>query len=254
MSLLITLGVPAVLFIAFERIFALRPQRVFRAGWRTDLCHALFDAIPAGAVLGILRTSVGGVLRDLTPDAVRTTIGALPFLLELALVVVICELGMYWSHRIEHESPFLWRFHAVHHSSPELDWLATQRNHPIDGIFRKAFLVPVYAVGFSTGCLAIYLAAYYIWSFVLHANVRWRFGSLEAVVASPIFHRWHHADDLEARNTNYSPIFSLTDRIFGTLHRSNRIPSTYGIDTPMPSAYVGQLAEPFRSRQTASTA
>ena len=252
MFLLITFGVPAVLFIAFERVFAIRQQRVFRTGWRTDVCHALFDIVPLAIVLGFLHTSVGGWLRDLTPAFVRDVIAAPPFVVELAIVVVVCELGMYWSHRMEHQVPLLWRFHAVHHSSPELDWLSTQRNHPVDGMVRKAFLIPMYAVGFSAVCISIYLVVYYFWSFVVHANVRWRFGPLEPVIASPTFHRWHHADERAARDTNYSPLLPAVDRVFGTLRQPDHLPPSYGIDGPMPTGYLGQLAFPFRPRKAAT--
>ncbi|MGQ0804632.1 MAG: sterol desaturase family protein [Actinomycetota bacterium] len=247
----LTLGVPAVLFIAFERVFALRPQRVLRSGWRTDVCHALIDVIPVGIILTLLHSTVGEALRGLTPGPARAAIGALPFAVQLALIVVVCELGMYWSHRLEHEIPFLWRFHAVHHSSTELDWLSTQRNHPVDGIFRKAFLVPLYAVGFSAVGLGVYLVAYYFWSFVVHANVTWRFGKLEGVIASPEFHRWHHAAEIEARDTNYAPLFPVVDRVFGTLRRPGRMPRGYGSDAPVPTGYLPQLAYPFRPRQAA---
>jgi sterol desaturase/sphingolipid hydroxylase (fatty acid hydroxylase superfamily) len=248
--LLITLGVPAVLFIAFERVFPIRRQGVFRPGWTTDLCHALFDIVPLAIVLGFLHTSVGGWLRDLTPASVRDAIAAPPFVVELAIVVVVCELGMYWSHRIEHQVPFLWRFHAVHHSSLELDWLSTQRNHPVDGMVRKAFLIPMYAVGFSAACISLYLVVYYFWSFVVHANVNWRFGPLEPMIASPTFHRWHHSDERAARDTNFSPLLPAFDRVFGTWRQPEKLPASYGSDAPVPTGYVGQLAFPFRRTRT----
>jgi sterol desaturase/sphingolipid hydroxylase (fatty acid hydroxylase superfamily) len=251
MFLFITLGVPAVLFIAFERVFALRPQRVLRSGWFTDVCHALFDVLPIAMILALLHSTVGEALRDLTPGPVRAAIGALPFAVALVVVVGLCELGMYWTHRVEHEVPFLWRFHAVHHSSTELDWLSTQRNHPVDGIVRKAFLVPMFAVGFSGVAIGIYLVAYYFWSFVVHANVQWRFGRLEGVIASPEFHRWHHAAELEARDTNFAPLLPVFDRLFGTFRRHERLPRSYGSDAPVPPGYVGQLAYPFRASEAA---
>jgi sterol desaturase/sphingolipid hydroxylase (fatty acid hydroxylase superfamily) len=247
----LTLGVPAVLFIAFERVFELRPQRVLRSGWRTDVCHALIDVIPVGIILTLLHTTIGEALRGFTSSPARATVGALPFAVQLGLIVVVCELGMYWSHRLEHEIPFLWRFHAVHHSSRDLDWLSTQRSHPIDGIFRKAFLVPLYAVGFSPVGIGIYLVAYYFWSFVVHANVTWRFGRLEAVVASPAFHRWHHAAEPAARDTNYAPLLPVFDRLFGTLRQPDRRPRAYGSDALVPAGYLGQLAFPFRPREAA---
>jgi sterol desaturase/sphingolipid hydroxylase (fatty acid hydroxylase superfamily) len=247
MGIVLMTAVPAFVFIALERVCSIRPQRILRPGWRTDLCHFLLDAVPVTLMLIVLDTTFGQALRQLTPGPLRAAIGALPFVVQLGVVVVLCELGMYWSHRLEHEIPLLWRFHAVHHSSTEVDWLSTQRTHPVDGVFRRLFLVPVYAIGFSVTCLGIYLVAYYLWSFVVHANLRVRFGRLEGVVASPEFHRWHHAAEPDAVDTNYAPLLPVFDRIFGTWRRPGRWPRSYGCDAPVPAGYVAQLAYPFRT-------
>ncbi len=253
MSLALAVVVPALVFVVLERVFAIRPQRVLRPGWITDVYHFLLDAVPVTVMLILLDTTVGRGLRGLTPEAVRDSVAALPFAAQLVAVTALCELGMYWSHRLEHQVPVLWRFHAVHHSSTEVDWLSTQRTHPVDGAFRRLFLVPVFAIGFSVTAIGIYLGAYYAWSFVVHANLRWKFGPLEGVVASPAFHRWHHAAEGDAVNTNYAPLFPVFDRVFGTLRRPDRWPTSYGCDAPVPTGYLRQLAYPFRPGESART-
>lgn len=249
MNLVLWLAGPAVVFIGLERCFSLRRQRVLRSGWRTDACHFLLGALAVGVILLLVNATLGQVLRGLTPEPARAAIGGLPFVVQLSLVVGLAELGMYWSHRLEHEIPFLWRFHAVHHSSTELDWLSTQRTHPIDGVFRQLFLVPLYAIGFPVGCLGIYLTAYYLWSFLVHANLRWKLGPLEGVIASPEFHHWHHAAEPAARDTNYAPLLPVIDRLFGTFQRPGGMPRRYGSDAPVPPGYLPQLAYPFRPHE-----
>ena len=67
---------------------------------------------------------------------------------------ILADLGFYTVHRLFHKIPWLWKFHAVHHSIEEMDWLAADRVHPIDQIFTKgASLLPVFALGFAAGPL-----------------------------------------------------------------------------------------------------
>jgi sterol desaturase/sphingolipid hydroxylase (fatty acid hydroxylase superfamily) len=235
------------LFALLERRFALRPQRIFRAGWACDAAHFFLNVIPGALLVAVLLATVGTMLRGVVPFGLRTTIAAQPVLVQLVGTFLLSELGMYWSHRIEHELPFFWRFHAVHHSSPQLDWLSTQRTHPVDGAIRKLFIIPVYALGFSATCVAIYFVVYYFWSFLEHANIRVRFGPLRWIMASPEFHHWHHADEPSAVNKNYAPLLPVFDVLFGTCHLPRRMPAAYGTPEPVPSGYLGQIAYPFRA-------
>jgi sterol desaturase/sphingolipid hydroxylase (fatty acid hydroxylase superfamily) len=85
------------------------------------------------------------------------------------------------------------------------------------------------------------------WGFFIYANLRWRFGPLEWLVATPAFHHWHHTNDGPAYvNKNYAPMLPWIDRIFGTLYLpKDKRPEHYGIDSPIPSDLFGQLSQPF---------
>ncbi len=92
----------------------------------------------------------------------------------------------YWIHRAFHHVPWLWRFHAVHHSSRVLDWLAGSRLHVVDVIATRGLvLVPVFLLGFSRGALYAYLVLVSFHAVFIHANVRFRFGWLDRVIATP---------------------------------------------------------------------
>ena len=88
------------------------------------------------------------------------------------------------------------------------------------------------------------------WGFFIHANLRWRLGWLESVIATPAFHRWHHTNDGD-RDHNYASTLPIYDRLFGTWHLPKRgVPSVFGTDTAVPDGLLGQLLGPLgRSRR-----
>ena len=113
----------------------------------------------------------------------------------------ISEFLIYWGHRFSHELPLLWRFHAVHHSSPNLDWLAGERRHPMDQIFMSFFVgIPMVLSGFSLVDLLIVGAIQNVWDMTIHANLGWRLKFLDGIWVTSEFHHWHHSIDKEARD------------------------------------------------------
>ena len=95
-----------------------------------------------------------------------------------------------------------------------------------------------------------------MWAFFVHANLYWRFGPLEWLVATPAFHHWHHTND-EHRDHNYAALLPVIDRLFGTHHLPNHWPPVYGVDEPVAPSFVGQMLDPLsapapRSRQAAA--
>jgi sterol desaturase/sphingolipid hydroxylase (fatty acid hydroxylase superfamily) len=85
-----------------------------------------------------------------------------------------------------------------------------------------------------------------MWGFLIHANVRWRFGILESLLASPAFHHWHHTNDSEHINKNYASMLPWVDRLFGTFYLpKTHWPDQYGVGQPTASTLSGQLWEPL---------
>jgi sterol desaturase/sphingolipid hydroxylase (fatty acid hydroxylase superfamily) len=83
----------------------------------------------------------------------------------------------------------------------------------------------------------------------VHANLNWTLGPLRYVVATPVFHRWHHTSMEEGGNTNFAGTFPLWDVLFGTFRMPrDRLPEQYGVDDQpsFPREIMGQLAYPFR--------
>jgi sterol desaturase/sphingolipid hydroxylase (fatty acid hydroxylase superfamily) len=187
------------------------------------------------------------VAERIVPASFQATIGGLPYWVQIPAVILLSDLGFYWTHRMFHAVPWLWRFHSIHHSIEELDWLAAARVHPVDQILTKgASLVPLFALGFSEWAIGVYALLYQWQSVLIHSNVRIGFGPLRFLVASPEFHHWHHSSQREARDRNFAGQLSFLDALFGSLHLPRgQAPTTYGLDEPMPQRYALQLLYPF---------
>jgi sterol desaturase/sphingolipid hydroxylase (fatty acid hydroxylase superfamily) len=243
----------AAIFVPLERLVAVHPQRIFRKQFATDIVYYFVNSVLIGVVLAIPLSLLAALVHTVLPSGFLAAVAHLPVWVRLALSLLLAETGFYWGHRWSHEMPLLWRFHAVHHSAEDVDFLSNTRAHPVDMVFtRLCGFIPVFALGLAQGPAlpAVVIVIATIWGFFIHANVRWRFGFLESVVATPFFHRWHHTNDAY-RDRNYAAMLPLLDHLFGTFHRPAHWPTEYGIDTPMPATFGGQLLSPLSPREPA---
>jgi sterol desaturase/sphingolipid hydroxylase (fatty acid hydroxylase superfamily) len=249
MDLLKGLLITALIFVPLEYLLALHPkQKIFRRAWANDLIYQLVNGQIIAFMLGGLVVGIIMVAGWAIPSAVQNAVAAQPYWLQIIEIVLLSDIGFYLAHRAFHEIPILWKFHMVHHSIEELDWLAAARVHPLDQIITKGFsLLPVFSLGFSEIAIGISLMIYGWQSVLIHSNVRIKFGPFRWVFASPEFHHWHHSNDREARDKNFAGQLPFLDLMFGTLHMPRgRMPERYGIDEKLPRTYPGQLAYPFR--------
>lgn len=173
-----------------------------------------------------------------------------PMWTQVLLGIVVAEIGFYWGHRIAHEWPVLWRFHAVHHSVMRLWIVNTGRFHFVDAlksiVLGAAILL---ALGAPMEVLTWLSAITAFIGMLTHCNVDMRFGPLSWLFNTPELHRWHHSRDLREGNKNYSENIMLWDHVFGTYYntRAYRPPKDIGIDEHMPAGFLQQLAWPFRT-------
>jgi sterol desaturase/sphingolipid hydroxylase (fatty acid hydroxylase superfamily) len=212
--------ITCLVFVPLERLFALhREQKIFRRAWGNDLIFLFLNGLLTKlGLLAVIAATMFAALH-IVPTEFQIWIGGLPYWVQIPLIIVLSDLGAYWTHRMFHGVPWLWRFHAIHHSSEELDWPAAVRVHPVDQILtRGVSLVPIVALGFSEWSIGVYALLYQWQSFLIHANVRFRFGPLRLLFASPEFHHWHHSNDRDARDKNFAGQLPFLDALFGTLH------------------------------------
>ena len=244
-GLVFGLVVLVAIFVPMEKLFALHPRKTLRNGWRTDAVHFIVNnvLITIGLVVALV-VAIVALHWMVNPD-LQAIVQSQAGWLQLLEAVIVADLTQYWAHRATHEVPLLWRFHKVHHSIDQMDWLAAGRLHPIDSVFtRAATILPLYFLGFSRATFGAYLAFTAFMAIFIHANVRFRFGPLRWLTATPQFHHWHHA--YAPVNKNFAGQLPLLDVVFGTSYLPrHQMPEAYGIDESTPKGYLAQLAWPF---------
>lgn len=241
------------LFVPLERVFPARPeQTVLREEWREDMFYYLISSMLV-QVLGFITLAPAHYINATADlDAVRAYIVALPFWVQVLIIMAATDFVQYWVHRTFHTVPFLWHFHAIHHSTKKLDWLAGARMHFIEiAILRSLTALPMFTLGFDPAAIQAYLLIVYFYSSFIHANIGWTFGWLERWLVSPRYHHWHHGSDRAAIDINYASHFPIYDWLFGTHHlpEDDAWPQSYGVvgDT-VPRGYWRQFLYPFSSK------
>lgn len=247
---LLTLAAAAVIFMPLERFFPLhRGQSWRRRDLTTDVLHFFLSGFMIRTGAFALTVILSAAAISVVPAGLREAIRAQPGWLQFAELLILADLGFYAAHRIVHAVPLLWRFHAVHHSSEQLDWLATYRVHPVDQIFNSMLIaLPSLILGFEPGPLIAYALLYRWHAIWLHSNVRVPIGPLGWLIATPHYHHWHHADEQQAYDRNFGGQLTVWDRLFGTYFEEARLPHRYGLGGEVPDGYVAQLVSPFRLR------
>jgi sterol desaturase/sphingolipid hydroxylase (fatty acid hydroxylase superfamily) len=230
-------------------------QAWFRAGYLTDLAYWLFTPLVTRVATSIAVALVaapiayvlwGRVDRDLIMHGWGPA-GRLPLWVQAIGLLVVGDFIGYWLHRAFHRGK-LWRFHAIHHSSRDLDWLSAVRLHPVnDVLMRVASAVPLLLTGFAPVALAGIAPLLTILAILIHANVDWDWGPLRSVIASPRFHRWHHTSEHEGLDKNFAGLLPMWDILFGTYYLpKGKVPALFGTNTQVPPGLGGQIVFPFR--------
>lgn len=252
---LLNLFLLALLFVPLERFFPRVPEQgTFRLGWTTDGLHFLASHLLVQLLSFLILLPAVTLSRFVEPRGLAAAVRGLPLGVQFLAAVLVADLAQYAVHRLFHQVPLLWRFHAIHHSSQKLDWLAGSRLHVVDAVATRALvLVPLHLAGFAEPALYAYLVFVSFHAVFIHANLRFSFGWLEGLLVTPRFHHWHHAAAPEARDRNFAVHLPWLDRWLGTAHLPAAAwPERYGIaGNPVPEGYLAQLVDPLRSRRAA---
>ena len=248
---LLELLVLALIFIPMERIWTLRDAKIFRQGWQTDLKHFFLSHAGVQVLSFLTMIPVQVLFAWVVKFPFQKYVAAQPLVLQFVEILFVSDMVSDWVHRAFHKIPWLWSFHAIHHSSLHMDWLAGSRSHVVDTIVNRFFgFVPIFILGFAQPALYAYILFVSFHAVYIHANVNHRWPYLRWVLATPEFHHWHHTSDEEGIDKNFAVFLSVIDVIFGTAHLPDHWPQRYGTTKfQPPETYVGQLVYPFQKRE-----
>ena len=247
----------SLLFVLLERIRPWRKdQPLLRDGWLTDLAHITFNGyvfrrvfFSAASVYAAVQFSHAmesfGVWDQLSSAVMRGK----PLLLQWIMLFLIQDFLKWCIHNLLHRVPFLWQFHKVHHSVKIMDWIGNMRYHWMEiVVYNSLLFVPLSFLGFEPSLFYSIAILEIIIGHFNHSNINFDLRWLGYIVNNPRMHIWHHADEPEAVNKNFSVMLSLWDWLFGTAYMpSGRTPSRLGFEgiEKYPSRFLSQQLFPL---------
>ena len=247
--MLLDLLLMTVIFIPLELFFPRnKEQTKFHEEWRTDLVYFVISHLFIQFFGVITQKPAMLFFGWIGLDGVHAWVQNLPFIAALFLAFFSTDLFQYWAHRIFHNHVYLWRFHSVHHSTKNMDWLAGSRTHFIDIFFTRAMtFIPLYVLGFSQPVFNSYIIFIAIHAVLIHANTRINFGPIKYIFTTPQYHHWHHCEDPGFYGKNFASIFPFIDMLFGTYYLPGNVwPKGTGVhEGEYPKGFIKQSVYPF---------
>lgn len=222
----------------------------------TDICYWFFVPVFARVMrIGLLIVGAAVLFKIRDADELiafyengHGPLSQMPLWLQAAVYLIAADFMLYWLHRLFHSGRY-WKYHAVHHSAVELDWISAARFHPINLFFGTVAVDVILLVAGISPNVLVWIGPFVTFhSAFVHANMNWTLGPLRYVLATPVFHRWHHTPLSQGGNTNFAGSFPIWDVMFGTfVMPENELPQVYGRDeATMPPEIIGQMAFPYR--------
>jgi sterol desaturase/sphingolipid hydroxylase (fatty acid hydroxylase superfamily) len=139
---------------------------------------------------------------------------------------LLLDFLQYAVHRCQHAVPWLWRFHALHHSDPDVDVTTSVRHHPIEYLIAAGFYwAAVLGLDVPVTVVVIHSLAVFAAAAVTHGNMRMPQSLerlLQPVVITLDLHLVHHSIEYDEANANFGAVLSVWDRLFGTYRRLPR--------------------------------
>ena len=216
----------SLLAVALWEFYQPRRQREFPTLWRRlgNLGIWLFNIVLAAFIFAPPDTfrpqleAVFGVALPSWPITEQWSSFVAAFLL--------LDFLQYATHRCQHAVPFLWRFHALHHSDPDVDVTTSVRHHPIEYLLASGFYwVAIWALDIPVAVAIIHASTVFAAAAVTHGNTslpEWLERLLQPVVITLDLHLVHHSVAYDEANANFGAVLSIWDRLFGTYLRLTR--------------------------------
>ena len=229
----------AVLFIIpiFIILIGLEALVAYRRGIQVNHAADMISSLSSG-LTNATRNGIqfGAVLISYTWLVNHITIYKVENLWLAVIIAFVAEdFAGYWFHRMNHRINFFWNRHVIHHSSEEYNLSCALRQSISDNIkFFAILLIPAAVMGIPPYLFAIIGPVHLFLQFWYHTRLIDKMGVLEKILVTPSHHRVHHAINPEYLDKNYSQIFIIWDKLFGTFQPEKKsIPPVYGILRPV---------------------
>jgi sterol desaturase/sphingolipid hydroxylase (fatty acid hydroxylase superfamily) len=168
----------------------------------------------------------------------------------LVLDLVLLDLWIYWWHRANHEVPFLWRFHQVHHLDEHLDSTTGVRFH-FGEVLLSALVRALVIIVFDLPLASVlaFEALVLIGAIFHHSDARLPArleAALSRVIVTPSIHWVHHHKVRADTDSNYGTIFSFWDPLFRSRSRTRRFATMpIGIEGRRDRPLLRLITTPF---------
>jgi sterol desaturase/sphingolipid hydroxylase (fatty acid hydroxylase superfamily) len=238
-------------FYTLENLSPLLENKIDK--WKHAKTNFVFlsTTVVINAVFGLL---TAGIFLKLNVDQIGFLhMIELPVWLELLIAVLFLDFfAQFFTHYLLHKVKFLWRFHMVHHSDTHVDVTTGTRHHPGDYIIRESFsLIAIIMMGMPFSYYILYRILTIFFTYFTHANLAlpsWLDQLISYVFVTPRIHKFHHHDVRPWTDSNFGNMFSIWDRLFGTMVDGDPKTINYGVDilnSREADSTIYQLKVPF---------
>ncbi len=210
------------------------------AKWMKKDVYSGMDTISSlsSGMTNVLKSLLGLSIVIVSYEWMESKIGIFDIQSSVALYLIAfvgIDFASYWAHRFNHTINVMWNRHIIHHSSEEFNLPCALRQEISEVLGVYFFLsIPLALLGIPPEVIGVVAPIHLFAQFWYHTTLIGRMGFLEYILMTPSHHRVHHAVNPEYLDKNYSAIFVLWDRWFGTFQEEKEeIPPVYGTVKPV---------------------
>ena len=242
-----TFGLIALLL---ERAMPFEKQWLRGTDWNLDFIYYIINyLIKVSAQFSFIWLSTYMVFFDWFPTT-------LPFWVQVILALTLIDFFLFFVHWQSHKYQWLWKLHAIHHSSERLYFLNGEKRHAIHQILEGGpGIIVCLIIGTPQPVVVAALALLAINMMMQHTNLDYKAGLLKKFFCVAELHRWHHRADYKDAQVNYGAWLTVWDFMFKTNYDDPRIYDSEGIgeigikeEPDFPKSYLKQMMFPFKKR------
>ena len=240
-----------IVLLFLERIMPFEKNWVNGSDWNLDFTYYIINyLIKIAAQFGFIWLTTYVSFLNWFPTSI-------PFWLQVIFALVIIDFFLFYIHMISHKYYWLWKLHAIHHSSERLYFLNGEKRHAIHQLLEGGpGIVICLIIGVPQPVVVTALALLAINMMMQHTNLDYKAGILKKLFIVAELHRWHHRADFKDAQVNYGAWLVIWDYLFKTNYDDSKIYKSEGIgeigikeEPDFPGSYLQQMLYPFKKQK-----